>query len=77
MSLYRERYQPFRFDIEFPIECDDDYWEHPDPSQCFKQPSGVPSTVTFFVLMLQLMSLYNFTLQVAVSVLLDDVSTFI
>ena len=75
--LYREPYQRFRFDIEFPIECDDDYWEHSDPSQCFKQPLGVPSTVSYFVVTLQLISVYGFTLQAAVSVLLEHFITFI
>ncbi|KAK0184621.1 fungal-specific transcription factor domain-containing protein [Armillaria mellea] len=34
-------------DIDLPTECDDEYWEHPDPQQAFKQPPGKPSTVSF------------------------------
>ncbi|KAG7451956.1 uncharacterized protein BT62DRAFT_882141 [Guyanagaster necrorhizus] len=34
-------------DIDLPTECDDEYWEHPDPQQTFKQPPGKPSTVSF------------------------------
>ncbi|SJL13472.1 uncharacterized protein ARMOST_16916 [Armillaria ostoyae] len=34
-------------DIDLPTECDDEYWEHPDPQQAFKQPLGKPSTVSF------------------------------
>ncbi|KAJ7637573.1 fungal-specific transcription factor domain-containing protein, partial [Mycena polygramma] len=34
------------FDIDLPIECDDEYWEH--PTHPFQQPAGVPSRVTFF-----------------------------
>ncbi|KAJ3997778.1 fungal-specific transcription factor domain-containing protein [Lentinula boryana] len=37
------------FDLEPPIECDDDYWENEDPSQAFIQPSGVPSMMSFFI----------------------------
>ncbi|KAF8919354.1 fungal-specific transcription factor domain-containing protein [Mucidula mucida] len=36
-------------DVDFPIECDDEYWEHPDPEKAFKQPPGKPSYVSFFV----------------------------
>ncbi|KAF9049328.1 hypothetical protein BDZ89DRAFT_1033163 [Hymenopellis radicata] len=36
-------------DVDFPIECDDEYWEHPDPDKAFKQPAGKPSYVSFFV----------------------------
>ncbi|KAF8139125.1 fungal-specific transcription factor domain-containing protein [Mycena galopus ATCC 62051] len=34
------------FDVDSPIECDDEYWEH--PTHPFEQPAGVPSRVTFF-----------------------------
>ncbi|KAF8992801.1 fungal-specific transcription factor domain-containing protein [Cyathus striatus] len=36
------------FDLDMPVECDDEYWEHPDPGLRFKQPEGVPSSVTTF-----------------------------
>ncbi|KAF9032105.1 hypothetical protein BDZ89DRAFT_1063488 [Hymenopellis radicata] len=41
-------------DVEFPIECDDEYWEHPDPQKAFKQPSGKPSYTSFFISALKL-----------------------
>ncbi|KAF5349865.1 hypothetical protein D9758_014004 [Tetrapyrgos nigripes] len=28
------------FDIDLPVQCDDEYWEHPDPELAFKQPPG-------------------------------------
>ncbi|KAF8998967.1 fungal-specific transcription factor domain-containing protein [Cyathus striatus] len=31
------------FDLDMPIECDDEYWENPNPEYRFKQPEGVPS----------------------------------
>ncbi|KAK0209141.1 fungal-specific transcription factor domain-containing protein, partial [Desarmillaria ectypa] len=34
-------------DIDLPTECDDEYWEHPDPQQAFKQPPGKPSIVSY------------------------------
>jgi hypothetical protein len=37
------------FDLDLPIECDDEYWETEDPAQVFKQPAGVPSVLSFFI----------------------------
>ncbi|KAJ7584210.1 fungal-specific transcription factor domain-containing protein [Mycena floridula] len=37
------------FDNEMPIDCDDEYWEHPDPDLAFKQPDNKPSKVSFFI----------------------------
>ncbi|KAJ3907025.1 fungal-specific transcription factor domain-containing protein [Lentinula edodes] len=37
------------FDLEPPIECDDEYWENENPAQAFVQPPGVPSTTSFFI----------------------------
>ncbi|KAG6834019.1 hypothetical protein H0H93_012491, partial [Arthromyces matolae] len=42
------------FDLDFPVECDDEYWDHPDPSQRFKQPPKKPSYITGFVVFLKL-----------------------
>ncbi|KAJ7738152.1 fungal-specific transcription factor domain-containing protein [Mycena metata] len=39
-------------DVEMPIECDDEYWEH--PTHPFQQPPGVPSRITFFSCLLRL-----------------------
>jgi hypothetical protein len=37
------------FDVEFPIECDDEYWETNDPALAFKQPPGIPSKLSYFI----------------------------
>ncbi|KAK7020209.1 Gypsy retrotransposon integrase-like protein 1 [Paramarasmius palmivorus] len=37
---------PNDYDIDFPVECDDEYWEH--PTEPFRQPEGKPSTASFF-----------------------------
>ncbi|KAF8838282.1 hypothetical protein BDN67DRAFT_997756 [Paxillus ammoniavirescens] len=42
------------FDVDFPVECDDEYWEHPDPEQAFKQPPDKPCTMSFFTSFLKL-----------------------
>ncbi|KAF9037629.1 fungal-specific transcription factor domain-containing protein [Panaeolus papilionaceus] len=51
------------FDLDLPIECDDEYWEHPDPEQRFKQPKNKPSVVTAFVLNLKLQQILGFSLR--------------
>ncbi|KAJ7761028.1 fungal-specific transcription factor domain-containing protein [Mycena metata] len=37
------------YDIDYPVECDDEYWDHPDPDQRFRQPEGKPSIYAFSV----------------------------
>ncbi|KAJ7763336.1 fungal-specific transcription factor domain-containing protein [Mycena metata] len=48
-------------DIEMPIECDDEYWEH--PTHPFQQPPGPPSKVVFFNRILRLNHLLAFSLK--------------
>ncbi|KAF5380653.1 hypothetical protein D9757_007023 [Collybiopsis confluens] len=48
------------YDLAMPIECDDEYWEHPDPNKAFKQPPGTPSTVTFWTTLLKLVDILVF-----------------
>ncbi|KAJ7578583.1 fungal-specific transcription factor domain-containing protein [Mycena floridula] len=42
------------FDIDLPIECDDEYWEHPDPAKAFQQPVDKPCQVSAFICFIQL-----------------------
>ncbi|KAJ7282765.1 fungal-specific transcription factor domain-containing protein, partial [Mycena rebaudengoi] len=37
------------YDIDYPIEADDEYWENIDPEKRFQQPAGKPSMYTFTV----------------------------
>jgi hypothetical protein len=53
----------FSFDADFPVECDDEYWECEDPSQNWKQPPGKPSKVTAFNALLRLCEILAFTLR--------------
>ncbi|KAJ7879609.1 fungal-specific transcription factor domain-containing protein [Mycena olivaceomarginata] len=39
------------------IECDDEWWEHPDPEQRFKQPAGKPSVYSYIVSYSKLMEI--------------------
>ncbi|KIY53936.1 hypothetical protein FISHEDRAFT_68311 [Fistulina hepatica ATCC 64428] len=42
------------FDVEMPLEVDDEYWEAEDPTMAFKQPEGVPSRIRAFTLYIKL-----------------------
>ncbi|KAJ7586349.1 fungal-specific transcription factor domain-containing protein [Mycena floridula] len=48
------------YDQELPVDCDDEYWEHPDPHQAFKQPPGKPSSISFFISHLKLLHILAF-----------------
>ncbi|KAJ3720335.1 fungal-specific transcription factor domain-containing protein, partial [Lentinula raphanica] len=39
---------PAEYDLDLPLECDDEFWEHPDPEQAFKQPLGRPSMMEYW-----------------------------
>lgn len=57
----------FSFDVDFPVECDDEYWYHEDPAQRFKQPPNKPCLVTSFILYLKLCQVIAFSLRTIVS----------
>ncbi|KIP05404.1 hypothetical protein PHLGIDRAFT_151979 [Phlebiopsis gigantea 11061_1 CR5-6] len=50
-------------DIDYPLECDDEYWEPEDPLMAFKQPPGKPSTVAFFNCTLRLNKIHAYALR--------------
>ncbi|KAJ6540579.1 fungal-specific transcription factor domain-containing protein [Mycena capillaripes] len=50
------------FDIDLPLECDDEYWEH--PTHPFQQPAGVPSRVTFFSTLIGLYHILALSLKI-------------
>ncbi|KAG2014304.1 nuclear protein [Coprinopsis cinerea AmutBmut pab1-1] len=47
------------FDVDLPIECDDEYWENPDPALAFKQPQGKPAQTTCLVKLLELFNVLS------------------
>ncbi|KAF7360056.1 Zn(2)-C6 fungal-type domain-containing protein [Mycena venus] len=53
------------FDIDPPLEVDDEYWEH--ATHPFQQPIGVPSRVTFFTTLMRLNHILGFSLKVLYS----------
>lgn len=48
------------FDVEYPIECDDEYWEAKDPTKAFQQPPGKPCSITAFVCFIKLSEILGF-----------------
>lgn len=56
------------FDLDLPTECDDEYWNHPDPNLAWKQPSGKASIVTFFNCFLRLNQILAFALRTIYSI---------
>ncbi|KAF7321767.1 Zn(2)-C6 fungal-type domain-containing protein [Mycena kentingensis (nom. inval.)] len=51
------------YDVELPLEVDDDYWDHPDPNLAFKQPAGQPSLMTYFICNIRLCEILGSTLR--------------
>ncbi|KAF5363184.1 hypothetical protein D9758_008334 [Tetrapyrgos nigripes] len=58
------------YDLDLPLEVDDEYWEHSDPAQAFRQPPGKPSTVSAFILTLKLNKILAFALRTISKILL-------
>jgi len=55
------------FDLDLPVECDDEYWAPTDPKDAFKQPPGKPSKMSFFIAYLKLSQILAFALRTIVS----------
>ncbi|KAF9023957.1 hypothetical protein BDZ89DRAFT_989559 [Hymenopellis radicata] len=49
------------FDVDYPIECDDEYWsDATDPTMNFKQPERKPSSISCFVALLRLLNILTY-----------------
>ncbi|KAJ7598633.1 fungal-specific transcription factor domain-containing protein [Mycena floridula] len=51
------------FDIGMPIDCDDEYWENPDPNLAFKQPPDKPSKISSFICYIRIADLLRSALR--------------
>ncbi|KZT11021.1 uncharacterized protein LAESUDRAFT_644067 [Laetiporus sulphureus 93-53] len=51
------------FDLDLPLEVDDEYWENDDPNLAFQQPEGKPALVTAFVFWVKLSRITAFALR--------------
>lgn len=61
----------FSFDLDMPVECDDEYWTSSDPDKVFQQPAGKPSTVCYLTLYLKLVQIHAYALRTIVSLSSD------
>lgn len=66
MSLTLTYYRS-SFDLDMPIECDDEYWVNDNPELAFRQPPGKPSKVAYFNSLLRLNQILAFALRTIVS----------
>ncbi|KAF9070627.1 fungal-specific transcription factor domain-containing protein, partial [Rhodocollybia butyracea] len=62
------------FDLDLPLEVDDQYWDTEDPTLAFKQPPGVPSTVSAFKLWIQITSVSRTSFAPSMYLIPKDVS---
>ncbi|KAG6849642.1 hypothetical protein H0H93_006646 [Arthromyces matolae] len=53
----------FCHDVDLPIECDDEYWEHSDPAIAFTQPPDKPSSISFFNCYIRLMDIMAYAMR--------------
>jgi len=51
------------YDLDLPIECDDEYWE-----TGFQQPEGKPSSVAYFNMHLKLTDILAYAMRLIVSI---------
>lgn len=51
------------YDVDFPIECDDECWMPTDSNQAFTQPLGKPSIISGFVYHIKLCEILAFSLK--------------
>lgn len=59
---------PSSFDLDLPLEVDDEYWIPNDPSQpAFKQPTGKPSIISGFVSFLKITHILAYAMRTIVS----------
>ncbi|KAF7289170.1 Fungal-trans domain-containing protein [Mycena indigotica] len=64
----------YDYDLDYPADCDDEYWETDDPELAFKQPAGRPSSSSYMVAYLKLMEILGMAQETIYLVNLKDKS---
>lgn len=67
MTLRANSRRHVSFDVDLPTEVDDEYWENEHESEQFKQPTGKPSTVSYFISLIKLIQILAIALRTIVS----------
>ena len=65
------------FDLDLPVECDDEYWVQSGNSLHFEQPIGKEPTVAYFNCFLRLNQIQAFAMRTVVSVFITFLLSFI
>ncbi|KAJ3823960.1 fungal-specific transcription factor domain-containing protein [Lentinula raphanica] len=61
------------FDIDLPIDCDDEYWENADhPEQAFQQPPQIPSRISYLICFIKLMDILGLAMRTIYSIRRSD-----
>jgi hypothetical protein len=55
------------YDVDYPLEVDDEFWDTGDPATDFVQPDDRPSRISVFVCLLKLVKVINRSMKVIVS----------
>ncbi|CAA7269974.1 unnamed protein product [Cyclocybe aegerita] len=51
------------YDLDLPIDCDDEYWEHVDPAKRFKQPPNKPSLASAFIMHIKMTQVMTYCIR--------------
>jgi hypothetical protein len=60
--------QFYSYDLDLPLEVDDEYWETSNPAEAFKQPKGVPSKVSALNCFIRIGRILGFVQKTLVSI---------
>ncbi|KAF8910428.1 fungal-specific transcription factor domain-containing protein [Gymnopilus junonius] len=60
--------QDEEFDLDLPVDCDDEYWDNDSPELRFKQPVDKPSLLSAFILYIKLHQILAFSLRTIYSI---------
>ncbi|KAJ4497017.1 fungal-specific transcription factor domain-containing protein [Lentinula lateritia] len=56
------------FDLDYPIDCDDEFWLLSDPEESFKQPPGKPSKIAFITSFIEVSFILSYALRTIYSI---------
>ncbi|VDB84043.1 unnamed protein product [Peniophora sp. CBMAI 1063] len=56
------------FDLDLPVDVDDEYWENSDPALAFQQPPNKPSKIAYFIASIRLNQIVGFALRTIYSI---------
>ncbi|TFK96641.1 fungal-specific transcription factor domain-containing protein [Pterulicium gracile] len=64
---------PAEIDVDLPTECEDEYWDHPDPALNWKRPEGVPASVAFYNCLIRLTGILDHAMSLLLNHWVDSI----